>query len=428
MSEPTGKPEKPFWRRSLNRVQDFVADPDTKRWAKAGGQVLNVASRLGQAKLKGPFGIAGAAIGALDVLANHATSDGIYREVGALTRKHGLRAVDANGAISLLYEQGYFMNAEVLCSDEHSSIVSVPINDGQHQIAVVKDRDGKLKPWWSAYVSEDLSYSFMAEMLWKDFGTAITLTFRKDEYDMERLTAAPIEGFEDNEYIGPNSPEEFIEKFKRYRAAGIRRACLAVGPPGTGKTTFCYKLAKLLGGKILVITPDLLENQRLPRQDIVELVTTFRPNVLAFEDVDRVTNDGLLLSLMDNTRQANPDTLQISTANDPNAIVPALKRPGRLGVRVNFPAPAPEWRKKVIQLYADKVGVERDLTHLAQHMDHEKFTHDYIKEVCEQAVVEGDDALIEYIKQTITEFGEEKKEEGGLKKGLARLVSGESSG
>ena len=279
-----------------------------------------------------------------------------------------------------------------------------------HDIAAVLTTDGTLAPWWDTYMSKKTPTSEILKVLWKMTGDAVTLSI-KEGAGKHNLLASKIQDFDQNEYIGENSPDAFILKLRRYQEANINRAYMLVGPPGCGKTTFCFKLAKKLGGKILVITPALLEDESLQHQDLVDMVKTFKPNVLLFEDIDRVSKDRLLLSLIDFIRQESPLTLLLATANEPESIVPALKRPGRLGPPILFKAPDPNWRKSVLKLYCEKIGVSRDLGHLAEFMDHPHFTHDYLKDVCEQALVEDDAYLQKYIEGTIAGMPEMDLEE-----------------
>ena len=390
-----------MWRKALNHIQDAVTHPSTKRFANAGSKILNVASQIGQAKLGAPLSIAGAVIGLLDVVSNH-TQSGFYNSVYDTAGKHGLLAIDISGAISLLFEQGRFQNSQVLVNSEHGSLVSIDVGD--QKIAVVLNKDGQLQGFWPAFIDKHLTTSSIAAMLWESLGNYITLTFRRDKFGYELLTAATIVCPEELPYIGPNDPAVLTQRFKRYHTAGISRAVLAVGPPGTGKTTFGFRCAQELGGRMMVITPELLENQNLPRQDIVDIVGAFKPAVLMFEDVDRVKNDGLLLSLMDYVRRGNRETLMISTANDHQNIVDALKRPGRLGPRLEFPSPDLKLRQQLIRLYSEKIGIDRDISDLAEVMEHPKFSHDYVRDVCEQALIESNDELRTYIERIKSDF------------------------
>ncbi len=399
--------EKSLWRKTMNKAQDFVNDPNTKRFAKAGGAMLDVASRLGQAQLKGPIGIAGAAFGVLDVFSNHATLP-TYKAIVGISQKRGMKSISANGAVALLHEQGAFADGEVLHSNEDHSVVEAEV-DG-YKIIVIVDSSGNIQPWWGAYADAGFAVGSLSNHLWASYGNAITMGIQKEE-NGERLTVSAIKDFSRNEYVGPNEPKEFVATFHKYKEKRIDRAYLLYGPPGSGKTTFSFKCAEELGGKILVVTPDLLENEDVPKREILSLVATLKPSVLLFEDVDRVESDGLMLSMMDNMRQESPDTLMLSTANDLDAIIDALKRPGRLGADLEFPAPDREWCEIVIQLYCDKFGCKEDLKHLAEMMQHKLFTHDYIRETIFQHLVEGEEVAKKYITRTIERLGIEEEEE-----------------
>lgn len=400
--------EKSAWRRALNKAQDFVNDPDTKRFAKAGGAMLDVASRLGQAGMSGPLGIAGAVFGTLDVISNHASLP-TYKAAAVLGKKRGLKLVPPTGVIALLHQQGVFSDGEVLHTTDELNIIHSEVDD--HKVMVVVNQDGSLNYWWGAWASEGFSAAAMSKYLWDHYGDAVTLTVKKED-DTEQLAVTKTEDFSStNKYIGPISAEEFVAAFKKYRKNGLTRAYLFYGPPGSGKTTLSFHIARVLGGRVMVVTPDILNTDNLPKTEVIDLVSSFSPNVLLFEDVDRVHNDEFLLSMMDNIRSRSPDTMMISTANDLSEIIGALKRPGRLGVDVEFPAPDEEWRAQVIKLYADAAGIKKDLSHLSEKMDHEFFTHDYIRETVSQYAIEGEEKAIAYIERTIKRFEEEEEDD-----------------
>ncbi len=388
---------RPAWRRALNSAQNFVNDPDTKRFAGMGSKVLSVAAQLGQAKLSGPLGMAGAAVGFLDVLVNQ-SDPGPWKVMADYATKKGFVEIDANGAITMLYEQGEFADAEVLITAGDFKLASIPAKDG-NTIAVVVSKDGKLAPYWPAFLSAGLNGLDLSEMLWKKLGTAVRLAFKPDLYGRMALSASTITGYDHDPYEGMD-PGQFVADYHKLRAKGASCANLFWGWPGTGKTTFCYRVNELLGGRLMAITAEILSNKRVPHQDLLDMLTTFKPKVLLLDDVDHVKDGEFLLSLLDFIRRENPDTYVISTANAPDSIIESLRRPGRLGPRIEFPVPDLALRRRLITRYSQTFGIDRDITHLAEFMVHEKFSQDYVRDCCKQAIIYDDAALLGYIEDT----------------------------
>lgn len=400
-------PTEPKWKKSLrdtmNKVQDFVTDPKTRKVAQVGTKAVELASQISQANLSGPLGIAGMGIGILNAFVNVDDKDNFTSTAKSIVAKRKLVPTSPNGAISLLFDHGFFNSSTVLATSEEITLRSIKVGEGDELAVAVQS--GALAPWWDAYVSSPDTLPRLNEELWKNLGNTIALSVKKNVVDSDVLTAVPIMAIDGIEYLGENDPKEFAAKVNSYKEAKISRAYLLVGPPGTGKTTFCYKLAEEVGGRILFITPDVLSKNNIPHKDIIDLTGTFKPNVLVLEDLDRVEDTGLLLSLVDFIRKRSPLTTLISTANNRDDLVEALLRPGRLGTEVSFEAPDEGWRKKIISSYTKKFGVKRDITHLAAIMEHPRFTQDFIREVCEQALLEDDAGLEIYIRETIESFG-----------------------
>lgn len=389
------------WREYLNDFQDFINKPSTKTVVAAGNQILTTVSGL---NLKTKLGIATSAITILDRAVN-ATIDGYSSEFLAdYASRKGLIAENASGhsLITLLNRHGAFADAKKLFCKGDDKVVTKSFSSGEVALCLESD---KIYEFNGVFVSKELEEKELAAILWKNLGNALTLTVGENGIDIQEIS-----DFATNEYIGSQDIQNFVDKVIKYRKAGIQRAYLLKGVPGCGKTTFSFKCAKMLGGKILVITPDVLGQRGMQYNVLVGLIASLNPDVLLFEDIDRVSNNKILLSVIDFIRQQKLDMLMLATANDESNIVDALRRPGRLGFEIKFESPTEEWTKKVIELYCKKLGVQRDITHLSEKMQHELFSHDYIKEICEQALVEDDDVLIENISKI-------KKSLDNIKKG-----------
>lgn len=388
-------------RGALNKAQDWVAKPDTKHFADLGAKFLGVVTQVSQAKMSSPLTVVSAAVGFLNVVSNQ-THGGFYNAIHRVAAQRNLKPIDSRGAVKLLFDQGTFKGAEVLVDTDHGKALYVKI--AQTEIIVAISKEGLLVPWWPAFVSAGYSAEVAAQSLWVKFGDAVVLTVAEMEYGRKELTAAPIKGYEDLDLVCSHDPEAFVRGFREYRKAGISKAFVLVGPPGTGKTSFTFRCGQLLGGKLMQITPELLINTELPKQEILDIVTAFNPSVLLLDDVDLVTNGDLMLSLMDRLRRVNRGVLIISTVNEPQKVLPALRRPGRLGRRVEFLSPNQNQRVELIKYYCAKFGIDRDLTGFAAEMEHAKFSHDYLRDFCEQALVDSDDVLRNSLRKILEEL------------------------
>lgn len=397
---------KPLWRRAINAAQDFVTDPQTRHMAEVGGKLLGVAAQIGQAKLTGPVGVFGAGVGLLNIISNE-TKKNAWRQIDEFAKKRHYQEIEAEGAIRGLYEQGAFANGEIVFRvlDEYK-LVSIPIKEDQDAVVILNKED-KLHEWWPAFLAPKLVSEDVNQALWNMLGNTVKLTTSKSQMSWHtHLTAKPVTGYDDDPYEGAISPETFAQNYLRMREKGVTCANLLLGPPGGGKTTFCFQMNKILKGRMMILTVDILSGS-IPQDEILELIRTFKPTILLLDDVDSVQADAAkhLLSLLDFVRRENPDAYVISTANVVGNIVESLRRPGRLGARVMFTAPDVELRKKLLRIYSEKFNVGRDLTELAAEMDHPKFTHDYVKDVCRQAIILDDEGLKKHIAEVKTYLG-----------------------
>lgn len=381
-------------RGAANKTQDFVSGHKVQRVAKMGQKAIEIAAQLGQAKLKGTMGYAGVALGVLNIIAE-AKGEDLYTAVKTETLQRNLKAIDSTGAITLLAEVGFFNSAELVCSDKKLDFLSLKLIDGREICAMFLTGRKELAPWWDAYVSESITTVDMATTLWDVIGKSVAIASKENSAGRTVLSISqlPHECESYHTTKGNNSPKDVAAKFKTYRSMGVSKAYMCIGPPGTGKSTFCHQLAIELGGAIMRITPAIFDCTRVSHQEVIDLVGSFKPSVLVLEDVDRVRDSQLLLSLVDFIRQKNPEVLLLSTINDPTKVVDALRRPGRLGEPLNFVSPDKEYRRMLLERFRTQFGVTRDISYLADIMEHPQFSQDFIRNVAQQALVEDDETL-----------------------------------
>jgi len=141
--------------------------------------------------------------------------------------------------------------------------------------------------------------------------------------------------------------EQFLASEEWYASLGIpyRRGYLFHGPPGTGKSSFCIALAAHFGFGLSVVT---LSDPKLTDAMLAKMLSRTRErSLLLLEDIDclydesrnakdaaGVTLSGLLNAL--DGAQAQTGRMAILTTNYPDSLDPALVRPGRADVRIDF--------------------------------------------------------------------------------------------
>ncbi|KAJ2676053.1 TAT-binding protein-like protein 7, AAA ATPase [Coemansia sp. RSA 1085] len=158
---------------------------------------------------------------------------------------------------------------------------------------------------------------------------------------------------------------------------GIRtpRGVLFHGPPGTGKTLLARALAQSCGrmGKGQPIAffmrrgADCLskyvgEGERLLRQ-LFEQARRFQPSIIFFDELDglapvrsarqdqvHASIVATLLALMDGVDDRG-NVVVIGATNRPDAIDPALRRPGRFDREMRFTLPGPEARLRILRIH-----------------------------------------------------------------------------
>ena len=199
-------------------------------------------------------------------------------------------------------------------------------------------------------------------------------------------------------------PERLVQELKMTHQRGM----LFYGPPGCGKTLFATALANMLGAEFKTVSAaDLLSRFVGQSEENVNLL--FKPAhenpdklyVFLFDEIeslmkrrggagndhgDKVLNQ--LLSEIDGPKKLN-NLLLIGTTNRPDLIDPAMKRPGRFGMHVQFHLPDEEARRKIFDVCISdrsKYG-ELDLDLLARKT--ENFSGAEIRAVVDDAIAQA---------------------------------------
>ena len=153
------------------------------------------------------------------------------------------------------------------------------------------------------------------------------------------------------------------------------KGVLLYGPPGTGKTLLAKAVANEAGAHFIYIAgPEIIskwyggseENLR----KIFEEAEKNAPAIIFFDEIDaiapkreEVTGEverrvvAQLLSLMDGLKSRGK-VIVIAATNRPNAIDPALRRPGRFDREIEIGVPNKDGRKEILQIHTRSIPIE----------------------------------------------------------------------
>ncbi len=153
------------------------------------------------------------------------------------------------------------------------------------------------------------------------------------------------------------------------------KGVLLYGPPGTGKTLLAKAVANEAGAHFIYVAgPEVMskwyggseENLR----KIFEEAEKNAPAIIFFDEIDaiapkreEVTGEverrvvAQLLSLMDGLKSRGK-VIVIAATNRPNALDPALRRPGRFDREIEIGVPNKNGRKEILQIHTRSVPIE----------------------------------------------------------------------
>jgi len=164
-----------------------------------------------------------------------------------------------------------------------------------------------------------------------------------------------------------------------FEKLGIKppKGVLLYGPPGCGKTLLAKALANEIRASFSVINgPEIMskyygqseENLR----NVFEEAEKNKPSIIFIDEVDaiapkreNVTGEverrvvSQLLTLMDGLKSRG--TVVIAATNIPNAIDPALRRPGRFDREIEIGVPDMEGRKEILIIHTRGMPLDKDV-------------------------------------------------------------------
>jgi len=188
-----------------------------------------------------------------------------------------------------------------------------------------------------------------------------------------------------------------------------QRGLLLYGPSGSGKTLIVKVLAKECNARLFIVNgPEVMSKyygeSEAKLREIFKEATLNAPSLIFFDEIDALapareqSNSeverrivGTLLSLMDgidSKESTSSRVVVIAATNRPNAIDPALRRPGRFDKEIEIGIPNEAGRREILEIYMKKLPhalKSQDIDYLAS------VTHGYsgadLYSLCKEAAL-----------------------------------------
>lgn len=177
---------------------------------------------------------------------------------------------------------------------------------------------------------------------------------------------------------------EMIELPLKYPAVfdrlGIEppKGILLYGPPGTGKTLIARAVASESNAAFFVINGPEIMNKLYGESEsrlrgIFQEAQKHAPSIIFIDEIDALAPRraesgseaerrvvGQLLTLMDG-KEARGQVVVIGATNQPNALDPALRRPGRFDREISLRVPDMYGRKEILQIHSRDAALAGDI-------------------------------------------------------------------
>jgi transitional endoplasmic reticulum ATPase len=153
------------------------------------------------------------------------------------------------------------------------------------------------------------------------------------------------------------------------------KGVLVHGPPGTGKTLLAKAVANESGAYFISIGASHLPAHEAERRlrEVFSEAEQHAPSIIFIDEIDVIAPKreesfnpddrrtvGALLELMDGMKERG-QVIVMAATNRPNALDPALRRPGRFDREIEIPIPNEEGRLEILQIHARYMPLDVDV-------------------------------------------------------------------
>jgi hypothetical protein len=262
----------------------------------------------------------------------------------------------------------------------------VATDDDGHTLVFQEHRWGRAEISATFYRSEGLNLAPMLERLWRCYPAGLYLSTEPNAQGTGNeitFTAAPPIGSTLLTTVGRRRIEQVTARHRRIVEAGRRRTYIALGPPGTGKTSLVQRLSQTFGGRLLLIDATALPTFGL--RALTVLLDALEPRFLLIDDFDRAPiadAQARVLYLFQHLRHTGSGMTVFITTNDPTKLDAAIFRSERVDEPVEFFLPDAEERRELVALVDPALDVEHIVA------ETEGFNHIDLTDLCTCALVE----------------------------------------
>ena len=201
-----------------------------------------------------------------------------------------------------------------------------------------------------------------------------------EERKIPRVTYEDIGGLKDAIQKIREMVELPLRHPELFQRLGIEppKGVLLYGPPGTGKTLLAKAVANESNAHFISISgPEIMskyygESEKRLRE-IFEEAEKNAPSIIFIDEIDSIAPNrnevtgeverrvvAQLLALMDGL-ESRGKVIVIAATNRPNALDPALRRPGRFDREIEIGVPDKNGRKEILQIHTRSMPLAKDV-------------------------------------------------------------------